>query len=112
MPGYKHPCRYCGKLIEAEANVCPFCGKINPLGPLRCPKCRNPIEKDYLVCPDCGLKLKILCPKCGKETFFGDYCEACGQRLTVICPNPRCKFEQPPVGENCLKCGKPLTGGK
>ena len=108
MPGYKHSCQYCGKLIEADSNTCPFCGKVNPLGLLRCPKCRNPIEKDWKKCGNCGLLLEVTCPKCGKTTFFGDYCEHCDARLVVVCPNPKCKNEQPPIGEKCIKCGKPL----
>lgn len=108
MPGYKHPCRYCGKLIEAEANVCPFCGKVNPLGPLRCPKCRNPIQKGWKKCSNCGLSLEVDCPKCGKMTFFGDYCEHCDARLVVVCQNSKCKMEQPPIGDKCIRCGKPL----
>ena len=108
MPGYKHQCNYCGKLIEKDANLCPYCGKVNPLGPMRCPKCRNPIQKDYIVCSNCGLNLKIICPFCGKETFFGDYCDNCNKRLLVICSDTKCKTEQPPLGNTCIKCGKPL----
>jgi len=108
MSGYKHPCKYCGKLIEPDANVCPFCGKVNPIGLLRCPKCEYPIQKDYKVCPNCGLKLEITCPYCGEQTFFGDYCDKCGTRLLMICSNRKCKIEQPPIEENCIKCGKPL----
>lgn len=88
MPGYKHPCRYCDKLIPPDSNVCPMCGKVNPLGPLRCPKCRNPIQKNYKSCPNCGLELKTICIHCGEKTFFGDYCEHCDSRLVVVCPNP------------------------
>jgi RNA polymerase subunit RPABC4/transcription elongation factor Spt4 len=108
MAGYKHPCNYCEQLIEKDAQFCPFCGKINPTGPLRCPKCRNPITKEYKICSSCGISLKIICPKCSKETFFGDYCDNCQQRLVVVCSNPKCKTEQPPVGDVCVKCGKPL----
>jgi len=108
MPGYKHQCIYCGKLIENDAKYCPYCAKVNPLGPLRCPRCRNPITKEYKVCANCGLNLIIICPKCKKETFFGDYCDNCNERLLVVCKNPKCKEEQPPVQSNCIKCGKPL----
>lgn len=108
MPGYKHPCRYCDKLIPAESNVCPLCGKVDPLGPLRCHKCRNPIEESWKNCANCGLSLELACPKCGKITFFGDYCQSCSSRLTIVCPNPKCRTEQPPLGEKCIKCGKPL----
>jgi len=111
MSGYKHLCRYCNKLIPSESNVCPLCGKVNPLGPMRCPKCKNPIQKDWKKCNNCGLSLEIVCPKCGKTTFFGDYCDNCDTRLVVICPNPKCKTEQPPIGDKCIKCGKLLKQG-
>ena len=108
MAGYKHPCRYCDKLIPADANVCPLCGKIRPLGSFRCPKCQSPIQKDWKNCDHCGLPLEITCPQCAKTVFFGDYCGSCGARLTVVCPNRKCGFEQPPVGEKCVKCNSQL----
>ena len=104
--GYKHPCKYCGKLIPPNSTVCPFCGKINPLGPYRCPKCHEPVEKEWQACSHCGQNLRIVCPKCGKVTFFGDYCEDCGARLLVTCPH--CGQKQPPLSDKCIKCGKPL----
>jgi len=104
--GYKHPCKYCGKLIPPNSTVCPLCGKVNPLGPYRCPKCHEPVEKDWQVCSHCGQNLRIVCPKCGKITFFGDYCEDCGTRLLVTCPH--CGQKQPPLSDKCIKCGKPL----
>ena len=104
--GYKHPCKYCGELIPPNSNVCPRCGKVNPQGPLRCPKCHEPIEKDWKTCHRCNLPLYITCPKCGKRTFFGDYCEHCDARLTVICSH--CQTEQPPIGERCNHCNKKL----
>ena len=108
MPGYKHPCKYCDKLIPEDSNVCPLCGKMDPLGDFRCPKCKTPVKKDWKVCNNCGLKLEIACPSCGKATFFSDYCDVCGKRLTVICPNKKCKEEQPPIGDKCIKCNKPM----
>jgi RNA polymerase subunit RPABC4/transcription elongation factor Spt4 len=107
MASYKHPCRYCDKLLPPDANVCPYCGRNNPLS-LRCPKCRAPIEEGYKRCPSCGLSLETVCPRCGKITFFGDYCKNCDAPLLITCPNPKCKAEQPPVGPKCIKCGKPL----
>ncbi len=106
MPGYKHPCRYCNELIEADSKVCPKCGKVNPLGPLRCPKCHTPIQEDWKVCSNCGQTLEVKCPKCGKMTFMGDYCEHCDARLTAVCS--KCKTEQALTNEKCIKCGKPL----
>jgi hypothetical protein len=108
MPGYKHPCRYCDTLVSEDARVCPACGKINPVGTLRCPKCKSPVEKGWKKCSNCGLVLELTCAKCGKTTFFGDYCENCGSVLSVVCPNPKCKLEQPPIGDKCVKCGRPL----
>jgi len=108
MAGYKHFCRYCDKLIPGDSNVCPICGKKNPLGSPSCPKCKSPVQKGWKSCNSCGLNLEINCPKCSKLTFFGDYCQHCDAPLTVICPNPKCKTEQPPLGEKCLNCGKPL----
>jgi len=108
MPGYKHPCLYCGEFIPKDSSACPVCSKVNPLGPPRCPRCRTPVEKNWKSCSNCGLSLEIACPKCKEKTFFGDYCGKCGARLIVLCPDPECKTEQPPLGENCVKCGKPL----
>jgi len=106
MAGFMHPCRYCDKLVPPDSNVCPLCGKVNPTGPLRCGRCKTPIMKGWAACPGCGLVLDAACPSCGKATFLGDYCDQCGARLAVICP--KCKTEQPPVGDKCFKCGKPL----
>lgn len=104
--GYKHPCKYCGKLIPPNSTVCPLCGKMNPLGPYRCPKCHEPVEKNWQVCSHCGQNLRIVCPKCGKITFFGDHCEDCSARLLVTCSY--CGQKQPPLSDKCIKCGKPL----
>jgi len=104
--GYKHSCKYCEKLIPPNSITCPFCEKTNPLGPERCPRCHEPIEKDWKVCAKCNQNLRIVCPYCEKITFFGDHCEDCGERLLVKCPS--CSQEQPPIGDNCIKCNKPL----
>jgi len=108
--GYKHACKYCDKLIPPDSANCPFCEKVNPLGPSRCPKCHEPVEEKWKTCAKCNQNLRIVCPFCGKVTFFGDHCEDCGARLMVTCPN--CKQEQPPIGDNCIKCGKPLKDKK
>jgi hypothetical protein len=108
MVGFKHLCRYCDKLVPANANVCPFCGKVNPVGKLRCPKCRNPVEKGWYACSHCGLRLEIICPQCGEKTFLSDYCSHCDARLVVVCKNKKCKTEQAPIADTCVKCGRPL----
>ncbi|MFA4844320.1 MAG: hypothetical protein WC632_05140 [Candidatus Margulisiibacteriota bacterium] len=110
MVGYKVPCRYCHELVSSDAKVCPLCGKVNPAGSPRCPKCLNPVKPNWKNCEGCGLKLETACPKCAQPTFFGDYCDKCGARLTVVCA--KCRTEQPPLGDNCVKCGQPLQGGK
>lgn len=104
--GYKHLCKYCDKLIPPNSTVCPLCEKSNPLGPYRCPKCHEPIEKDWKVCSHCNQNLRIVCPFCEKVTFFGDHCEDCGARLLVACPH--CNQEQPPISDNCIKCGESM----
>jgi hypothetical protein len=108
LPGYKKPCRYCEGLIAPESKVCPLCGKVSPLGSPRCPRCRSQVEKGWIRCGDCGLSLEVVCPFCGEQTFFGDYCDKCDARLLVTCPNRKCGEEQPPIGGTCVKCGKPL----
>ena len=107
MPGYMRPCRYCGKLVPPDSTACPFCGKVRPLEPPRCPQCRSSIESGWVRCAACGVSLRIKCPACSKETFFGDYCDVCQAPLLVICPNKKCRIEQPP-GSKCIKCGKVL----
>jgi RNA polymerase subunit RPABC4/transcription elongation factor Spt4 len=109
MPGYKHPCRYCGDLVEGDARGCPFCGKVNPTGPLRCPACASPIETGWKACSHCGLMLEGPCPKCGKVTILIDYCRHCQERPSMICPNRRCGSEQSILLKKCSKCGKSLT---
>ncbi len=89
MAGYKHPCRYCGKLVQQDSNVCPACGKVRPTGPLRCPKCQTPVETGDAACAHCGLSLQTDCPACGKKTFFADYCQHCGGRLELPKPQPK-----------------------
>ena len=108
MPGYKHPCRYCNQFIPPNSNRCPLCGKVRPLGPLRCPRCAAPIRKGWIKCNSCGQSLQVVCPACGKDTFFGDYCEHCDHHMVVVCPHRKCRAEQPPLGEKCIKCGRPL----
>ncbi len=108
MIGYKHPCRYCDKLVPPMSKICPFCGKVNPLDQLRCPRCRDPIQKGWKICSSCGLDLVTICPQCAKATFFGDYCDHCQARLVVVCSQKKCGAEQPPIGDRCIKCGKPF----
>jgi len=108
MPKYKHPCRYCSALVDGDARVCPFCGKVNPVDSLRCPGCSAPVQKGWLACSVCGAKLETICPECLQNTFFGDYCQHCQARLLITCPNKKCLTRQPPLGDKCRKCGKPL----
>ena len=107
MPGFMHPCGYCSRLIPPDSAACPFCGRVRPLESPRCPACRSPVETDWVKCASCGISLRIKCPKCGQDTFFGDYCTACAAPLTTVCASRRCRAEQP-LGEKCIKCGKSL----
>ena len=110
MVGYKKPCKYCGELVDPDANLCPFCGRVGPTDLTRCPKCRAPTQAGQRVCQNCGLELIVVCPTCAKATFFGDYCMSCGSRIMVTCP--KCGTQQPPLGDKCAKCKKPLYGGR
>ncbi|MFP4200983.1 MAG: double zinc ribbon domain-containing protein [Bacillota bacterium] len=107
MIGYQKPCRYCDELIPPTSNTCPNCGRVNPLSS-RCPRCKTPLRAGWSHCPSCGLKLRIDCPYCGEKTFFGDYCDKCDARLLVRCTGEKCRLEQPPLGEVCIECGKPV----
>ena len=106
MPGYMIPCRYCQQLVPPDANTCPACSSVNPVQ-ARCPKCAHPSAK-AAACSSCGLSLEITCPFCGQKTFFSDYCEHCDRRLVVTCPHRKCRTEQPPLGDKCIKCGRAL----
>jgi len=67
MASYKHPCKYCGKLIELDSNFCPFCAQENPLGPMRCPLCRYPLEDGAKICGHCGFSVWSICKSCGNR---------------------------------------------
>lgn len=107
MGSISHFCRHCDQLIPPDSETCPLCGKVNPMQ-ARCPKCRAPIRRGWQSCSRCGLTLSVTCPECFKLSFFDDYCEHCQAHLVIHCPNPKCRHEQPPVGDICRKCGKPL----
>lgn len=107
MGSFSQICRYCQRLIPGDADFCPHCQRINPLA-ARCPRCRAPIRTSYKSCASCGLELEIQCPRCGRTTFFDDYCQHCSARLTVECPNPKCRLTQASTNEKCCGCGQPL----
>jgi len=48
---------------------------------LTCEKCLTLVDKNFTFCPSCGLKLKKLCPHCGKE-FLSQWniCPHCGSQ--------------------------------
>ena len=60
MPGYKHPCKFCGKLVSFDDNVCPFCGGSIQWG-LNGALNENLIETGQVKCSNCGLMLQINC---------------------------------------------------
>jgi RNA polymerase subunit RPABC4/transcription elongation factor Spt4 len=60
MPTFKHPCPYCGKLIDRDVAACPYCGQGEPFSPKRCPSCRKIVEDPaWVVCPACGASLLV-----------------------------------------------------
>lgn len=51
-----------------EMVTCRYCGALN--------------ERDKQLCKNCGMPLKVVCPKCGRRSADGDYrCTACGFSL-------------------------------
>lgn len=111
MAFYKQPCIHCGRFIEKDARFCPYCQSGSPFGYL-CPSCLNPIEKGQRVCSSCGRSLYINCPKCGKQTFVQERCEACGTSLMILCQNPRCGVMQFFENTKCNACGKKIKPAK
>ena len=105
MPGYKHPCNYCGGLIDNDSRFCPLCGKSWPFGG-RCPSCMSKVEKGWKRCGSCGLSLEAACPKCGKMTFIVGECQECKAPLTITCKN--CKNVEPLGTPECSKCNKKM----
>jgi predicted amidophosphoribosyltransferase len=58
VPTFKHPCPYCGKLIDRAAAACPYCSQPDPFAPKRCPNCRKIVEDPaWVTCPSCGQSL-------------------------------------------------------
>ena len=88
MASYKHPCKYCGKLIARDSNFCPFCTQENPLGPIRCPICRYPLEDGAKACGHCGILLWKICESCGKRLFWGTNAAIAVLRLLLSAPTP------------------------
>jgi rRNA maturation protein Nop10 len=97
--------------IESDARFCPACQSHSPFGFL-CPACLHPIEKVHQICSNCGRKLYIACPSCGKQTFAQEKCEQCGAVLTVLCKNPRCGMPQFFENIKCTACGKKIKASK
>jgi RNA polymerase subunit RPABC4/transcription elongation factor Spt4 len=58
MPTFKHPCPYCGKLIDKVVRACPYCGQDDPFAPKRCQNCHKIVDDPtWVVCPSCGQSL-------------------------------------------------------
>ena len=106
MPGYKRPCRFCGKLVDDNSLVCPFCSRAHPLQPV-CPYCVAPIDLAWTVCNTCGKPLTIRCPKCGSPVGPDtDVCEKCQERVRYRCPT--CAAVIAPDSKRCGRCGAKL----
>lgn len=107
MPGYKKPCRFCGKLVEENSAFCPFCTKAHPHQAV-CPHCFAPISPGWSVCNKCGKALIINCPKCGNAVGpDGDVCEKCGAVVRYRCPT--CAAVVAPGEKRCNRCGAKLA---
>ena len=106
MPGYKKPCRFCGKLVEENSAFCPFCARAHPHQAV-CPYCLAPIAADWTVCNKCGRQLVIPCPKCGSPVGADiDACGNCGTVVRYRCPS--CAAVVAPGERRCSRCGHKL----
>jgi len=106
MPGFKHPCRFCGKLVDANSAYCPFCARPHP-HQLACPWCLAPIQPDFQVCNKCGKRLIVLCAKCNAPVGpDGDACGQCGTVARYRCPT--CAAVVGPGEKECGRCGAKL----
>ena len=111
MASYKKPCIHCGRLVDADAQVCPGCGSRSPLA-YRCPSCRKEIQPQDAVCSACSRSLQVDCPHCRQKTRAGERCDQCGKTLLIQCQNPRCGDLQFFDLTRCHSCGKKLEPGK
>lgn len=106
MPGYKKPCRFCGKLIDDDSAACPFCARAHPMQAV-CPYCMAPIDLAWATCNVCGRPLTIACPKCrspvGPDT---DVCERCHEHVRFRCPT--CAAVVGAGSKRCERCGTKL----
>ena len=118
MPTYKHPCPYCGKLIDKVVAACPYCGVVEPFSPKRCQACRKIIEDPaWIVCPSCGASL-ILTPASAAGTGAAGAPQGAAQQ-----PAPSAAAPPPPpapapaapaaaqAAGSCSGCGAPLPAG-
>lgn len=82
----------------------------------KCPKCNNELPADAKFCLKCGTKIEklleneMICPHCGKKTQKGKFCIECGGKLQMTCPN--CGKEAPNDAKFCLECGQRLEDNK
>jgi predicted amidophosphoribosyltransferase len=123
MPTYKHPCPYCGKLIDRAVSACPFCGQADPFAPKRCQACRKIVEDPaWIVCPSCGASLIAPPPGATATTGTGAAAQApatpaTGSAAAQPAPAPRPPLDTEaaaPVLKSagpCGGCGAPLPAG-
>src|SRR3989337_970986 len=106
VPGYKHPCRFCGQLVEANSPYCPHCTRPHP-HQMVCPWCFAPIQAGWRACNKCGMSLIVRCNKCGNEVGpDSDACEKCGTVIRHRCPT--CAAVVTPGDRRCARCGQKL----
>jgi RNA polymerase subunit RPABC4/transcription elongation factor Spt4 len=121
MPTFKHPCPYCGKLIDRVVAACPFCGVIEPFSPKRCQNCSRIIEDPaWVACPSCGLSLLAPPPVAAGAAGATPAQAAPGtpppQAATpppppAPAPQPLPVAPAPQSAGPCSGCGAPLPAG-
>ena len=126
MPTFKHPCPYCGKLIDRVVSACPYCAQVEPFSPKRCQTCRKIIEDPaWVVCPTCGASLiVVVAPVAGTGSGAAGAGVAgagvAGGQPAPIQPatGPAQTQAQPPAAAvpsapagKCSGCGAPLPAG-
>jgi predicted amidophosphoribosyltransferase len=106
MPGFKKPCRFCGKLVDENSAFCPFCTKAHPHQAM-CPHCFAPISAGWTVCNKCGKDLLTPCPKCRNSVGpDDDVCPKCGTVIRYRCPT--CAAVITKDEKRCGRCGTKL----
>ncbi len=108
MPTFKHPCPYCGQLIDRAVAVCPYCGIAEPFSPKRCPSCRKIVEDPaWKMCPSCGASLTVAAVPATGQAAPKQPAAAPAPAAPAPAPVPAA----PATSGKCSGCGAPLPAG-